>query len=106
MTNGNALPTRADRLVAEQKLDRWLVKSTDGVFARLNRRVSIPISRQLIRFPKSRRIWSVSLHWASAFGAGVFFALGSYLNAPVLGAFLFLCSASLFSTAAMERWRG
>src|SRR5262249_42449227 len=43
--------TEKDRLAAEGKLNHWLVKPTDGVFARLNRRVSIPISRQLIRFP-------------------------------------------------------
>ena len=39
---------RADRRVAEEKLDRWLVKPTDGMYAQLNRRISIPISRQLI----------------------------------------------------------
>src|SRR5208283_4961289 len=40
-----------DRLIAERKLDEWLVKPTDGRFARMNRRISIPISRQLIKFP-------------------------------------------------------
>ena len=40
-----------DSIAAEQKLDRWLVKPTDGVFARMNRTISIPISRQLIKFP-------------------------------------------------------
>ena len=40
-----------DSIVAEQKLNRWLIKPTDGVFARMNRRISIPISRQLIKFP-------------------------------------------------------
>ena len=40
-----------DRLVAEKKLEGWLVKPTDGIFARMNRKVSIPISRQLIKFP-------------------------------------------------------
>ncbi len=40
--------TPEDCEVAERKLDRWLVKPTDGFYARLNRRISIPISRQLI----------------------------------------------------------
>ena len=34
----------------DQAIDCYL-KSTDGVFARMNRKVSIPISRQLIKFP-------------------------------------------------------
>ena len=44
-----AITRSEDCIAAEQKLDRWLVKPTDGVFARMNRRVSIPISRQLIK---------------------------------------------------------
>ena len=43
--------TPEDRQAAERKLDRWLVKPTDGFYARLNRRISIPISRQLIKLP-------------------------------------------------------
>src|SRR6266550_4742984 len=31
--------TPEDRLSAERKLDRWLVKPTDGIYARLNRRI-------------------------------------------------------------------
>src|SRR6202023_2287629 len=31
------------RVLAERKLDSWLVKPTDGIFARANRRISIPI---------------------------------------------------------------
>src|SRR5262249_36783975 len=43
--------TERQRLAAEHKLNHWLVKPTDGIFARTNRRVSIPISRQIVRFP-------------------------------------------------------
>src|SRR6266436_529187 len=43
--------TPLDCRLAERKLDRWLVKPTDGIYARMNRRISVPISRQLIRFP-------------------------------------------------------
>jgi hypothetical protein len=53
-----------DSIAAEQKLNRWLVKPTDGVFARMNRRISIPITRQLIKYPITP-IWSVCLRWAS-----------------------------------------
>jgi hypothetical protein len=42
---------------AERKLNTWLVKPTDGLFARMNRRVSVPISRQLIKAPFTP-IWS------------------------------------------------
>ena len=41
-----AVASEKDRMAAETKLDSWLVKPTDGIFARMNRRVSIPISRQ------------------------------------------------------------
>ena len=40
-----AVNCEQDRRIAEQKLDHWLVKPTDGIFARMNRRISIPISR-------------------------------------------------------------
>ena len=56
-----------DRLLAEQKLDQWLVKPTDGVFARMNRKVSIPISRQLIKFP-------ITPNMVSLFTLGVSFS--------------------------------
>jgi phosphatidylglycerophosphate synthase len=75
-----------DRLVAEQKLDKWLFKSTDGVFARMNRKVSIPISRQLIKFPITPNMVSLFTLGVS-FLAGVFFALGGRGN-MLLGAIL------------------
>jgi phosphatidylglycerophosphate synthase/choline kinase len=75
-----------DRVAAEQKLDSWLVKPTDGIYARLNRRISIPISRQLIKFPITANmvsIFTLSVGFASA----AFFALGGYWN-TLLGALL------------------
>ena len=75
-----------DRLMAEQKLDQWLFKSTDGVFARMNRKVSIPISRQLIKFPITPNMVSLFTLGVS-FSAGVFFALGGRAN-MLVGAIL------------------
>jgi len=65
------------RLSAEDKLNHWLVKPTDGIFARTNRRLSIPISRQIIRFPITPNMVSLFTLGVS-FAAGVFFALGGY----------------------------
>ena len=75
-----------DRIVAEQKLDRWLVKPTDGVFARMNRRISIPISRQLIKFPITPNMVS-GFTLGVSFVAGASYALGGYW-CTLLGAFL------------------
>ena len=68
-TSGSGCVTPEDRLAAEQKLDQWLVKPTDGVFARMNRKVSIPISRQLIKFP-------ITPNMVSLFTLGVSFSGG------------------------------
>lgn len=76
----------SDRLIAERKLDTWLVKPTDGRFAQMNRRISIPISRRLIKFPISPNMVTLFTLGVS-FLAGVFFALGGYWN-TVLGALL------------------
>ena len=78
--------TSQERVTAERKLDSWLVKPTDGIFARMNRRVSIPISRQLIKFPITPNMVSLFTLGVS-FMAGVYFALGGYWNA-LLGAVL------------------
>lgn len=75
-----------DRLSAERKLDHWLVKPTDGIFARMNRRVSIPISRQLIKFPITPNMVSLFTLLVS-FLAGAYFAMGGYWN-TLLGALL------------------
>ena len=82
-----------DRQIAERKLDRWLVKPTDGMYARLNRRISIPISRQLIKFPITANmvsIFTLSVGIVSA----AFFALAGYWN-TVLGALLCLFASIL-----------
>ena len=71
--------TSEDRLVAERKLDRWLVKPTDGIFARMNRRISIPISRQIIRLPITPNMVSL-FTLGVGLVAGIFFARGSYWN--------------------------
>ncbi len=75
-----------DCVAAERKLDRWLVKSTDGVFARMNRRVSIPISRQLIKTPITPNMVSL-FTLALSLVAGACFAFGGYWNC-LIGAVL------------------
>ena len=67
------------RRLAERKLDGWLFKPTDGIFARTNRRISIPISRQLIPYPITPNMVSLFTLGVS-FAAGVFLALGGYWN--------------------------
>jgi phosphatidylglycerophosphate synthase len=66
-----------DRISAERKLDRWLVKPTDGVFARMNRRISIPISRQLIKLPITPNMVSL-FTLVVGFASGLLFASGGY----------------------------
>ena len=75
-----------DRLAAEKKLESWLVKPTDGIFARMNRKVSIPISRQLIKLPITPNMVSLFTLGVS-FASGVYFGLGGYWNA-LMGAIL------------------
>jgi uncharacterized protein (TIRG00374 family) len=67
------------RLSAEQKLNGWLVKPTDGIFAKANRRISIPISRQLIPYPITPNMVSL-FTLAVSLAAGIFLALGGYWN--------------------------
>jgi hypothetical protein len=87
------IDTEEDRLSAERKLDRWLVKPTDGIFARLNRRISIPISRQLIKFPVTANMVTL-FTLGVGFASGAFFAVGGYWN-TLLGALLCLWSSIL-----------
>ena len=75
-----------DCAAAEQKLDRWLVKPTDGVFARMNRTISIPISRQLIKFPITPNMVSLFTLGVS-FAAGASYAMGGYFS-TLVGAIL------------------
>lgn len=78
--------TSADRLTAERKLDNWLVKPTDGRFARMNRRISIPISHQLIKFPITPNMVTL-FTFGVGLASGFFFACGGYWNI-LMGAFL------------------
>ena len=78
--------TPEDCVAAEHKLDTWLVKPTDGRFARFNRRISIPISRQLIKTPITPNAVTFII-LAVSVAAGVFFARGGYWN-MVAGALL------------------
>lgn len=88
-----SLDTEQDLRSAERKLDRWLVKPTDGIYARFNRSISIPISRQLIKFP-------ISANMVTLFTLGIgivsaaFFAFGGYWN-TLVGAFLCLWASIL-----------
>lgn len=74
------------RQLAERKLDGWLIKPTDGIFAKANRTISIPISRLIIPFPITPNMISLFTLGVS-FAAGVFLALGGYWN-MLTGAFL------------------
>jgi phosphatidylglycerophosphate synthase len=87
------IATVEDQLEAERKLDRWLVKPTDGIFARMNRGVSIPVSRQLIRFPITPNMVSLFTLGVS-FLCGLFFAAGGYRN-MLLGAVLGVAASIL-----------
>ena len=71
--------TEADGGAAEEKLNRWLVKPTDGLFARFNRRVSVPISRQLFKWPVTPNMVSL-FTLAVGVVSGFFFACEGYWN--------------------------
>jgi phosphatidylglycerophosphate synthase len=73
-----------DKVEAERKLNTWLVKPTDGIFARMNRRISIPISRQLIKYPITPNAVTFGTLAVSIISA-LLFARGGYWNL-VLGA--------------------
>ncbi len=85
--------TSEERSFAEEKLDRWLVKPTDGIYARMNRRISVPISRQLIKFPITANMVTM-FTLGVGFASATFFACGGYWN-TLLGAFLCLCASIL-----------
>lgn len=85
--------TPEDRRAAERKLDRWLVKPTDGFYARLNRRISIPISRQLIKFPITANMVSI-FTLGVGIASAAFFAYGGYWS-TLLGALLCLFASIL-----------
>lgn len=85
--------TESDRRFAESKLNRWLIKPTDGMYARLNRKVSIPISRLLVKLTITANMVSILTLAVGAISA-IFFALGGYSN-TLLGAFLCLFASIL-----------
>ena len=85
--------TEMERHTAEKKLDRWLIKPTDGMYAQLNRKVSIPISRQLIKLPITANMVSI-FTLGVGFCCALFFALGGYWN-TLFGAFLCLFASIL-----------
>jgi phosphatidylglycerophosphate synthase len=85
--------TEEDRQSAERKLDRWLVKPTDGIYARLNRRISIPISRQLIKLPITANMVSI-FTLGVGIASAAFFAYGGYWS-TLLGALLCLFASIL-----------
>ena len=85
--------TQEDCIAAEKKLDRWLVKPTDGVFAQMNRRISVPISRQLIKLPITPNMVSL-FTLGVGIVSGAFFACGGYWN-TVVGAVLSLWASIL-----------
>lgn len=82
-----------DRIAAERKLELWLVKSTDGIFARFNRKLSIPLSRQLLKFPITPNMITL-FTLVVGLASGVFFALGGYWNC-LFGAVLSLWAGIL-----------
>jgi phosphatidylglycerophosphate synthase len=84
--------TSDDCRTAERKLDRWLVKPTDGFYAQLNRRISIPISRQLIKWPVTPNMVSL-FTLAVGFASGILFAVGGYWH--TLAGAIFSLSASI-----------
>ncbi len=71
---------------AERKLDSWLVKPTDGVYARMNRRISIPISRQLIKTPLTPNMVTLLILGVSI-ASGFYFSRGGYWD-MLIGALL------------------
>ena len=90
---GSGFRTSKTAFQLSRNWTRWLVKPTDGIFARLNRRVSIPISRQIIRFPITPNMVSLFTLGVS-FSSGVFYARGGYWN-MLLGASLSLFASIL-----------
>ena len=85
--------TADDCIAAERKLDRWLIKPTDGVFARMNRKISIPISRQIIKLPITPNMVSI-FTLGVGLVSGIFFARGGYWN-TITGAVLSVSASIL-----------
>lgn len=82
-----------DLAKAERKLDAWLVKPTDGIFARMNRKISTPISRQMVKLPITPNMVTLFVLGVSL-TSGAFYSRGGYWNI-LLGAFLGLAASIL-----------
>ena len=93
-TSWHEISTPNDVKEAERKLNLWLVKPTDGLFARMNRRVSIPISRQLIKVPGITANMVTFFVLGVSIASGACFARGGYWYALV-GAFLSVAASVL-----------
>ncbi len=85
-TSWQPIASAEDLPKAEAKLNRWLYKETDGIYARLNRKISIPITRQLIMTPITPNMVTIFTMLVS-FASGVLFALGGYVS-TLVGALL------------------
>lgn len=81
-----ALATSAEWAEAERKINRSLFKPTDNFLARLNRRISIPISRRLVPLGVGPNTVTLAVLLMSI-ASGVAFARGHY-GWMVLGGFL------------------
>ena len=84
---------REDVHVAELAIRRSIFKPTDGVLARFNRRISLPISLVLIRTPITANQISVAIV-ALGFWAAWLFSRGTYA-ASLLGAVVSLAASIL-----------
>jgi phosphatidylglycerophosphate synthase len=71
------LSSDGELAAAERALCQTVLKPTDNVLARTNRRVSLPISRELVKTgisPNTVSLFGLAL----SFGAGALFAVGGY----------------------------
>ena len=87
------IASSADLPAAERTIRRASYKDTDNKLARLNRRVSVPISVALIRTPLTANQLSVALV-ALGFYSAWLFSLGAYLPGALAG-FLSLAASVL-----------
>src|SRR5260370_6150720 len=60
-------------------LERWMVKATDDFYGQLNRRISIPNSRQLIKLPITANMVSI-FTLGVGIASAAFFAYGGFLR--------------------------
>lgn len=85
------IATRADAREAEQRILRYVWKETDGVHARANKRLALPVIKLLLKTPITPNMISVGGVFVSL-TAGYLFSLGGY-RYYVLGAIVSYISA-------------